>query len=461
MKTFVKTFAFLVMVIAGTWLVPQQASAQNGNVSLQVFYDELSPYGTWIEDQQYGYVWAPDVDEDFSPYVTNGHWVLSDYGWTWVSDFEWGWAPFHYGRWTFDENYGNVWIPDTVWGPAWVTWRQANGYYGWSPMGPGIDINMSFGNSYNVPYNRWVFVSNRDFMQNDLNNYCLDRSMNSRIYGSSFVIRNTRFDNNRHSTYVFGPRREDVQRYSGRSINEVHIRDYNKPGQSYERGNLSMYRPQIQRNNANGRMPAPNNINSDRNSQSGQQRNASPSRNQRDQQAARNENSFTPGRSTQSSQQPNVNPSRNQREQQPSRSGNTYNSQRYTQPTQQPNVNTERNQRADQPSRNGNSYNTQRYSQPAQQPVQQPTQQPTARPERNQREEQPSRNQNSYNTQRSAQPERQPAANQQRNQRESRQEQNSQPAASPRQQQPTMVVNPERNNRGESKGKSDENRPRR
>ena len=421
MKTFVKTFAFLVMVIAGTWLVPQQASAQNEDISLQVFYDELSPYGTWIEDQEYGYVWAPDVDEDFSPYVTNGHWVLSDYGWTWVSDFEWGWAPFHYGRWTFDENYGNVWIPDTVWGPAWVTWRQANGYYGWSPMGPGIDINMSFGSSYNVPYNRWVFVSNRNFMQYNLNNYCLDRSMNSRLYGSSFVIRNTRFDNNRHSTYVFGPRREDVQRYSGRSVNTVHIRDYNKPGQSYDRGNLSMYRPQIQRKSANGHVPAPNNINSDRRSQSGQQSNASPYGNQREQQSARNGNSYNTGRSSQPGQQPNANPARNQRSEQPSRNGNSYNNQRYTQPDQQPNEN----------------------------------------PARNQRAEQPSRNQNSYNNQRSAQPAQEPAVNQQRNQRESRPQQNSQPTESPRQQQPTMVTNPERNNRGESKDKSNENHPRR
>lgn len=421
MKTIVKTFALLVMVIAGTWLVPQKASAQNEEVSLQVFYDELSPYGTWIEDQNYGYIWIPDVDQDFSPYVTNGHWVHSDYGWTWVSDFDWGWAPFHYGRWFVDPTYGNAWIPDTEWGPAWVTWRQANGYYGWTPMGPGININISFGGSYYVPRERWVFVSNQNFMQFNLNRYCLDRSMNYRVYDNSFVIRNTRFDNNRHSTYVFGPRREDVQRYSGRAINTIHIRDYNKPGHSYDRGNLSLYRPQIQRKSANGHMPSPKYVNRDRNTQSGHQPNATPYRNQREQQAARNGNAYNSGRNAQPTQQPNVNTARNQRTEQPSRNGNSYNTQRNTQPTQQPRANTARNQRTEQPSRNGNSYNTQRNTQPVQQP----------------------------------------AANQQRNQRENAPSQNARSSASPRQEQAKMVVNPERNKKEVSKDNSNRNHPRR
>src|SRR3569833_588337 len=67
----------------------------------QVFYDELSPYGSWIDYPDYGYVWAPAVDNDFRPYATNGSWVYSDYGWTWASGYDWGWATFHYGRWFY------------------------------------------------------------------------------------------------------------------------------------------------------------------------------------------------------------------------------------------------------------------------------------------------------------------------------------------------------------------------
>jgi len=261
MKTILKLFVFSVIIVAGIGLSPQKASAQNEPVTLQVFYDELAPYGTWIENPTYGYVWVPNVDQDFSPYVTNGHWVYTDYGWTWVSDFSWGWAPFHYGRWFVDPNYGNCWIPDTQWGPAWVTWRQSNDYIGWTPMGPGISIDIALSRGYNVPRDRWVFVRNRDFMQNDIYRYRVERSLLFNIFNLSFVIRSTRFDNYRNNNYFFGPSRDNVQRYTGRVISPVHIRDYNRPGQSYSKDYLNIYRPQMKRMNANGRAPAPREIN--------------------------------------------------------------------------------------------------------------------------------------------------------------------------------------------------------
>lgn len=64
----------LVFLLTGT---TQKVMAQNEDVSLQSFYDELSPYGTWIQDPQYGYVWRPDVDQDeFRPYYSNGRWAI-------------------------------------------------------------------------------------------------------------------------------------------------------------------------------------------------------------------------------------------------------------------------------------------------------------------------------------------------------------------------------------------------
>ena len=63
-----------------------------------MFHDSLSPYGSWFETPDYGYVWQPVIvrDSSWRPY-TRGRWVCSDHGWTWVSDEPFGWATYHYG----------------------------------------------------------------------------------------------------------------------------------------------------------------------------------------------------------------------------------------------------------------------------------------------------------------------------------------------------------------------------
>ncbi len=103
------------------------------------FQQTLAPYGSWVNDADYGQVWLPAVaivGADFLPYYSNGHWVLSEYGWTWVSDWSWGWGPFHYGRWLRMSSRGWCWVPGTTWGPAWVSWRSGGGYVGWAPLPP-------------------------------------------------------------------------------------------------------------------------------------------------------------------------------------------------------------------------------------------------------------------------------------------------------------------------------------
>jgi hypothetical protein len=87
--------------------------------TVEVFYEELTEYGTWIEDPSYGYVFEPYGD-DFAPY-RDGRWSMTDHGMTWVSDEPFGWACYHYGRWMFAGRWR--WVPDTEWGPAWVDWR--------------------------------------------------------------------------------------------------------------------------------------------------------------------------------------------------------------------------------------------------------------------------------------------------------------------------------------------------
>lgn len=74
----------------------REAKAQpNVSVSFQTFYNDLEPYGQWIDYPNYGYAWVPSVSGDFRPYYTNGYWAMTEYGNTWVSNYNWGWAPFH------------------------------------------------------------------------------------------------------------------------------------------------------------------------------------------------------------------------------------------------------------------------------------------------------------------------------------------------------------------------------
>jgi len=260
MNSKIKILAILLGIIISSVMFSKQASAQQANVSFQVFYDELSPYGQWIDDPNYGYIWIPDAEQDFVPYSSNGYWVLSDYGWTWVSDYDWGWAPFHYGRWDYDNDYGWFWLPDNQWGPAWVTWRRANGYYGWSPMRPGISISISFGRGYDRDRDYWTFVRDRDLQRRDIGRYYIDRDNHDRIIRNSTVINKTYVDSRRHATYVSGPDRSDVQRIIGRSVRPVSIRDNSRPGQSMNNGQLQMYRPQMRNSTYRDKRPVPKQV---------------------------------------------------------------------------------------------------------------------------------------------------------------------------------------------------------
>jgi hypothetical protein len=193
--------------------VSNKTQAQPGfSVSFQTFYNDLSPYGQWVRNPQYGSIWIPDVPAGFQPYSTNGYWEVTEYGNTWVSDYEWGWAPFHYGRWSFDDYYGWFWVPDYEWGPAWVNWRSGGGYYGWAPLGPGISINVSF----NAPSFWWNFVPQRYITYRGWRNYCEPSRRFSQVYNQTVIINNYYRSNNR--TYVYGPRRDEIERVTRRSV---------------------------------------------------------------------------------------------------------------------------------------------------------------------------------------------------------------------------------------------------
>lgn len=260
MKSYLKILTISLTLIVSVVMFPKQGKAQQENVNFQIFYDQLSPYGQWVNNPSYGYVWIPDVGEDFAPYSTAGHWVFTDYGWTWMSDYEWGWAPFHYGRWNFDNSYGWFWVPDNQWGPAWVTWRSADGYYGWAPMESGLSISLSFGRSYNRDNDHWTFVRDRDIERPDISLYYTNQNDRNRIILNSSIISHTYIDNSRNVTYVSGPSREDVQRVTGRTMKSVAIQENDRPGQTMINGQLRIFRPQLDRNNNNNQRSAPSRI---------------------------------------------------------------------------------------------------------------------------------------------------------------------------------------------------------
>jgi len=218
--------------------------SENQPISTQTFYDDLSPYGQWVEDAQYGYVWVPTVDADFRPYYTNGYWVMTDYGNTWVSNYPWGWAAFHYGRWTYDNYYGWIWIPGTTWGPAWVSWRENDNYYGWAPLGPGISVSASWGGGYYCPDTWWTFIPPQYIYRHNYYHYWYGPENNSTIIRNSNVINNTYVNNSTHSTYAIGPRATEVERHTSKPVTVYHLNSASgAKTTTISNGTVTMYHP--------------------------------------------------------------------------------------------------------------------------------------------------------------------------------------------------------------------------
>lgn len=203
-----KTRRLLLIVLLtgfGLGIFCDKPRAQQVSVNFSLFYNELGHYGHWVNSPRYGQVWIY-AEPGFRPYYSGGHWDYTDYGWSWASDYTWGWAPFHYGRWEEDPYYGWIWIPGYEWAPAWVSWSEYNGYYGWAPLGFGVSFNIGFGA---VPYNRWVFVPRQHICEYNVYNYYV-HPRNS-YFHNAVVINN--YNYNGGYRYGAGPRRYDVERY--------------------------------------------------------------------------------------------------------------------------------------------------------------------------------------------------------------------------------------------------------
>ncbi len=223
---------------------------RRADVDIDVFYNELSPYGTWVNSPTYGRAWVYN-EAGFRPYQTGGHWAYSNYGWTWVSNYRWGWAPFHYGRWVSDPYHGWMWVPGYTWGPAWVAWRSGGGYYGWAPLAPsmGVNVGVSFGYG-GISANLWMFAPSRYITSPYVGRYCMPARRNTTIIHNTTIINNYNTYNNRR--YVSGPSRVEVERNTRQRVNVVQVNNASRPGQTRLNNNrLEMYRPNaIKKNSA-------------------------------------------------------------------------------------------------------------------------------------------------------------------------------------------------------------------
>jgi len=214
------------------------------DVSYQTFYDQLSPYGQWIEDPEYGYVWMPDAGSDFKPYSSNGYWAYTDEGWTWDSGYPWGWAAFHYGRWFFRDGYGWMWVPGNEWAPAWVAWRNSDSYYGWAPLGPSVSLTIAGG--YNPPPHYWCFVPHQYISSPHVSNYYVRETSNITIINRTTIINNTTVINRpRNQHYGYGPDPNEVVRYTGSPLHPIPIRESRTPGGQSTAGSFAVYRPHV------------------------------------------------------------------------------------------------------------------------------------------------------------------------------------------------------------------------
>ena len=239
----ISLFLFLSMVIVFSAEAHRYRNSQI-TISIQTFYDQLSPYGDWIYSPDNGYVWRPYFDnpESFRPYSSNGNWVYTDYGWTWASGYDWGWATFHYGRWDFDNYLGWTWIPGYEWAPAWVSWGSYDNYWGWAPMGPNVYVQ----SNWYAPDPWWTFVPQNQFCSNNWNHYIYDRPIHvNRITHITNVYVDGNNHNN-HNTWYNGPRVNDVERYSRSKVRRMEVTESQRPERTSVHNNrLNVYRPTV------------------------------------------------------------------------------------------------------------------------------------------------------------------------------------------------------------------------
>ena len=207
-------------------VVPETQRVTN----VQAFYEPLDRYGDWIETDDYGYVFRPEVAtrRDWRPY-TDGHWVHTGYGWTWQSNEDFGWATYHYGRWTRIERAGWVWVPGREWGPGWVSWRRGNDHCGWAPLPAESRTHVSFtatvDRDYDIGPAAYVFVALSNFGARSYAPVIERPERNVTIIDKTVNITNITYNNTTNNTVVYngGPSYDLMRARSTQPVENVNV----------------------------------------------------------------------------------------------------------------------------------------------------------------------------------------------------------------------------------------------
>lgn len=234
--------------------------------AVDMFYNDLAPYGEWVYVDGPGWVWSPyGVEADWRPYQY-GHWVYTDYGWTWASDEEFGWAVYHYGRWHQAPRYGWVWVPGTDWGPAWVAWHESDDWVGWAPLPYHVrwraGVGLDWGHSsvqVAIQSGQWSFVAARYLVDPHVDRHIAPRSHNTTYIRVTKHVTNYTYIDNRvinRSVQV-----NKIGRAVGHPVRTHRVRQADHPGQTRggqdDGDDLVIYRPREHPGREPQRRPVP------------------------------------------------------------------------------------------------------------------------------------------------------------------------------------------------------------
>jgi hypothetical protein len=239
-------------------LPPPAAVPPESDANASAYYNDLAPYGAWVQQPDYGLVWQPTVETinpDWSPYVDAGQWLYSDSGWYWQSDYTWGWAVFHYGRWANIPRQGWVWQPGNIWSPAWVAWRSSASYLGWAALPPGAGLNVLAQLTYNskpvgpnstlgLPASAYTFVNISNLTSRNLPRRVVPAPRVNSLVQSSVLLDSYAIVNNR--IFNGGASREAVAAARRRAVPQVALRAVSSPeaaGLAQDRKTLDVYVP--------------------------------------------------------------------------------------------------------------------------------------------------------------------------------------------------------------------------
>ena len=227
------------------------------SVDLGFFYDNLAPYGNWVQRPSYGWVWTPTaVSTSWRPYE-NGHWAWTDEGWVWVTDEPYGWATYHYGRWYDDPEIGWAWVPGDEWGSSWVSWQAGADYVGWAPLPPGVNVSVGLGGgyggyAYGIAPENYVFVPDRYFLAPSVATYVVPTARVRGFWGQTRNFANYRFAGGR--AFNQGLPVDQVQRFVGRRVPRYQVADLGgndfrrfRGGARIQGERLAIFRPQVQK----------------------------------------------------------------------------------------------------------------------------------------------------------------------------------------------------------------------